>query len=811
MEKYICIHGHFYQPPRESPWLEAIELQDSAYPYHDWNERITAECYGPNATSRILDEKDRILQIVNNYNKISFDFGPTLLTWMEKHAPGVYEAVLEADRKSQGRFSGHGSALAQAYNHMILPLANREDKYTQVLWGIRDFEHRFGRKPEGMWLPETAVDLDSLEVLVELGMHFTILAPHQAGRVRSMRGGAWRDVGGGKIDPTMPYIQHLPSGRDIVLFFYDAPVSRAVAFEGLLSRGESFAQRLLAAFRNDRTWPQIVHIATDGESYGHHHRFGDMALAYAIHYIESNNLARLTNYGEYLERHAPTHEVEIVENTSWSCSHGVERWRADCGCQSGKHPVWHQQWRGPLRRAFDWLRETLVKAYQDEAKSFLEDPVRARNDYIAVLLDRSPARLESFFRQHVMGELDEARKVTVLKLLELRRHGMFMYTSCGWFFDELSGIETLQVMQYAGRAMQLYQEVSGYVIEGPFLELLEKAKSNVAEHENGRRIYEKLVKPAIFDLEKVAAHYAMSSLFKEHDEPVDTGCYEVTRDSYQAAEAGQAKLAVGRIRVVSKITWEAAELSFGVLHWGDHNISGCVKRYEKQDPYQDVVWEVMKAFAAVDFPKTLELLEDYFGPSRYSVRDLFRDEQRTVLNVILASSLEDVEAIYHQVHKHNAALLRFLKEIGVPKPKVFQAATDFVLNADLRRAFEAEPVDLRVVENLLEVAKLEAATLDTLSLEMAIRKRIEEMAGRLTKSPRDFSRLEQLNAVAGLLPSLPFQVNLTKAQNVYYGLLQTVYPQILAKTGQKSRQGGRARQWIDLFRALGEKLSVRVG
>ncbi|MCA1724656.1 MAG: glycoside hydrolase, partial [Thermomicrobia bacterium] len=351
--RYVCIHGHFYQPPRENPWLEAIELQDSAYPYHDWNERITAECYAPNAASRILSGAGRIAQIVQNYARISFNFGPTLLAWMEAQAPDTYAAILDADRESRDRFSGHGAAMAQVYNHIILPLANRRDKWTQIHWGIADFTHRFGRAPEGMWLSETAVDLETLDILAEQGIAFTVLAPSQAGMVREIGAEEWEDVSGARIDPTRAYVQQLPSGRTIALFFYDGPISRGVAFEGLLDRGENLVNRLLGAFSDERDWPQLVHIATDGETYGHHHAHGDMALAYALHHIEAHDLAHLTIYGEYLERFPPTHEVQIIENTAWSCDHGVERWRSNCGCNTGGRPDWNQQWRGPLRAALD--------------------------------------------------------------------------------------------------------------------------------------------------------------------------------------------------------------------------------------------------------------------------------------------------------------------------------------------------------------------------------------------------------------------------------------------------------------------------
>ncbi|MFP5259583.1 MAG: DUF3536 domain-containing protein, partial [Acidobacteriota bacterium] len=395
-DRFICIHGHFYQPPRDNPWLEDIEVQDSAYPYHDWNERITAECYAANAISRALDPQGRIARLVNNYARISFNFGPTLLPWLQSHAPDAYAAILEADKQSTEKFSGHGSALAQAYNHMILPLANGRDKYTQILWGIKDFEYRFQRKPEGMWLPEAAVDLESLEMMADLGIIFVLLAPRQAKRVRELPDGQWQDTGEWDIDPGRPYMVELPSGKSIHAFFYDGPISKAVAFEGLLNNGEDFANRLLSGFPEHDSGPRLMHIATDGESYGHHHRGGEMALTRALDYIEFNHLAQLTNYGEYLEEHPAGHAVEIVENSSWSCIHGIERWRADCGCNSGGHPEWNQSWRAPLRQALDWLRDSILPQFEQAAKALLDDPWAARNAYIDVVVDRSTERVGQF-------------------------------------------------------------------------------------------------------------------------------------------------------------------------------------------------------------------------------------------------------------------------------------------------------------------------------------------------------------------------------------------------------------------------------
>ncbi len=381
---------------------------------------------------------------------MSFNFGPTLLSWMEANEPETYQAILQADRESQENFSGHGSAMAQVYGHLIMPLANRHDKITQVVWGIRDFEHRFGRRPEGMWLSESAVDTETLEVLAEYGITFTLLAPRQAKAIRKMGAAQWQDVSHERVDPRMPYRCQLPSGRSIDLFFYDGFISQDVAFKGLLKDGRHFAERFMQAFTPEST-PQLVHIATDGESYGHHHRHGDMALAYCLHYIESQGLAKITNYGEFLEKFPPTHEVQIFENSSWSCVHGVERWRNNCGCNTGGNSGWHQHWRQPLRESLDWLRENLIAVYEKEMKDFVADPWAIRNNYIKVLLDRSPQWVRTFLQEQAGRDLSRDEQVKMLKLLEMQRHAMQMYTSCGWFFDEVSGIETIQILQYASR------------------------------------------------------------------------------------------------------------------------------------------------------------------------------------------------------------------------------------------------------------------------------------------------------------------------------------------------------------------------
>jgi alpha-amylase/alpha-mannosidase (GH57 family) len=802
MERYICIHGHFYQPPRENAWLEFVELQDSAYPYHDWNERITAECYAPNTASRILDSENYITQIVNNYTKISFNFGPPLLAWMEQNNPEVYKAILDADRESQQKFSGHGSALAQGYNHIILPLANRRDKYTQVLWGIRDFEHRFGRKPEGIWLPETAVDLETLDILAELGLRFTILAQRQASRVRQIGTDTWNEVSNGGIDPTMAYELHLPSGRKLSLFFYNEAIARAVAFEGLLASGENFALRLTGAFSEVCTQPQLVHIATDGETYGHHHRFGDMALAYALHYIETNNLAQITNYGEYLEKYPPTHEVEIIENTSWSCSHGIERWRSDCGCNASRHPKWNQAWRAPLRQAMDWLRDTVSPKYEEKACQFLNDPWTARDDYIEVVLDRSPESVERFLSQHAIGELNETEKITVLKLLELQRYAMLMYTSCGWFFDELAGIETMQVIQYAGRMAQLSEELFGDAIEPGFLQFLEQAKSNLPQYGDGRHIYEKLIKPAMVDLTKVGAHYVVSSLFEDYGKEAKIYCYLIDVEDSQISELGKTKLAVGQAKVTSQVTQESAMLSYGVLHLGDHNLSAGIREYRGEEAYQAMVQEVTQTFSGADFTQVIRLLDKHFGTSTYSLKSLFRDEQRKVMDSILESTLSEIEAAFRQLYEHHYPPMRFLTDMGNPLPRAFHSAAEFILNTDLRRALSGETLDVERIKGLLEEAKGWNVELDTEGLSYLLQQTVEGMMAKVMSNPDNVSLLNNLVAAVELARSTSFTVDLWKVQNLYYEMQKTTSTQYSKRT-----KGGK--KWLTQFVSLGERLSIR--
>jgi alpha-amylase/alpha-mannosidase (GH57 family) len=806
IERYVCVHGHFYQPPRENPWLESIELQDSAYPYHDWNERITAECYAPNAASRILDDRERITRIVNNYARISFNFGPTLLSWLRDKSPKVYSAILEADRESRHRFSGHGSAMAQAYNHAILPLASARDKRTQVIWGIRDFEHRFGRFPEGMWLPETAADLPTLETLANLGIQFTVLAPSQASRFRRA-GGRWREASGGGIDPTRGYRLRLSSRQSLDLFFYDGPISRAVAFEKLLDDGQRFAERLLSGFDEARDWAQLLHIATDGETYGHHHPYGEMALSYALHAIESGGLARLTNYGEYRERHPPTAEVEIFSDSSWSCVHGVERWRSDCGCNSGSHPGWGQAWRAPLRAALDGLRDAVAGPFERQAARLLTDPWEARDDYVTVLLDRSTEGLDRYFARHATHALSEAERVEALKLLELQRHALLMYTSCGWFFDEISGIETVQVLQYAGRVLQLASDLFGNTEEDAFLSALERAPSNLPDIGNGRTVYERHVRPAMVDLPKVGAHYAISSLFERYGEEARVFCYEVDREDHRFFDAGRARLALGRARVASLVTREADLLTFGVLHFSGHNVNGGVRAYRGESAYEELVREVADTFSRADLPEVIRQLDAGFGKNILSLKQLFRDEQRRILGMILDSTLADAESLLRQTYDRNLPMMRFLDDLSTPLPGVLHSIAEFVLNSEMKRAAGASELDVRRIEKLLADASRDGIELDAKTLEFAFRRKLEALAQEFAERAEDSSALEKLAEALALFERLPFRLQLWDVQNLVYEVLQRVYPRKI----EEARHGDAGAQaWVEMFVKVAEAVTVRV-
>ncbi len=802
MDCFVCIHCHFYQPPRENAWLEAVESQDSASPYHDWNERITAECYLPNGASRILDGERRITNIVNNYARISFNFGPTLLSWMEARAPQAYQQILQADRDSQQRFSGHGSALAQAYNHIILPLANQRDKHTQIYWGMCDFQHRFARDPEGMWLPETAVDIATLEELSACGIKFTILAPHQAGKVRDHETSSWINLYGQGIDSRRPYICHLPSGRSIGLFFYDGAVSRAVAFEKLLFDGKNFAHRLLGRFDPDGPASQLIHIATDGESYGHHHPHGDMALAFALEYIENNELARLTNYGEYYAKYPPTQEVEIVEiieRTSWSCMHGVSRWEANCGCNGGANGSWNQAWRQPLRSALDWLRDELAPEYETAARELLSDPWGARDEYIRAVTNRFEG--DVFLRQQAARTLDGEEQERALRLLEMQRHLMLMYTSCGWFFDEPTGPETVQILQYAARAVQLSEGLFGPGREEQFLQRLESVHSNLHEHGNGRNIYERFVRPAMLDLLGVAAHYVISSFFDGYHRRSSVYCYDTRLDDARSFERGGAKLAIGHASIVSRITRAELKFAFAALHFGDHQLTAGIRPWDLAHGTLPFLEPISQCFCDGDVDEGSRLIAQFFPGSIYSLKSLFRDERQRIVSQIVNCTLADIDEIHAEVYEQRAPLIAFLSELHVPLPPILRVSTEFVLGNAIRRNLESEDPDFDYIQMLLDTARRAGIALPAANVQLALRHALDANLDRWLEHPHDIELVLRLETLVRIAQAACFNVDLWHAQTLYFQVLRQ------CQLGDKLMP---MSVWLSHFRSLGDCLGMNV-
>ena len=772
--KYISIHGHFYQPPRENAWLEEIEIQESARPWHDWNERITDECYGPNASSRILNDAGHIVDIKNNYAKMSFNFGPTLLSWMEQKRPEVYQAILEADKLSMEYFGGHGSAMAQVYNHIIMPLANRRDKETQVIWGLHDFESRFGRSAEGMWLAETAVDTETLEVLAEQGLKFTVLAPRQAKRHRKIGGGAWTPG----IDPRRPYLCKLPSGKSIHLFFYDGERSQSVAFGGILQDGKRFAENLISGFDAKEEAPQLVHISTDGESYGHHHKNGDMALAYCFNYIESNDLAQLTNYSQFLAIAAADYEVEIHENSSWSCAHGVERWRSNCGCNTGGRMGWTQEWRNPLRKALDWLRDRFAELYEVEMSNFYDDPWALRNEYVKVPLKRSIKRAEAFIRAFVSSRFQHRQKTLLLALLEIQRQSLLMFTSCGWFFDEISGIEPVQILQYAKRGIQLCNVYFGVDYEEDFLKILEKAPSNLPELANGREVYDKYVAPSMLSLKSVGMHYAVRSIFTDDQEKQEVLNYICKSEEFERYNAGAMRLVMGLTRVKSKITLSEDKFSFVILYLGNHHVIGHTFDHLEADEYREYGVELKQAFDRSNLSELFEFMQRFPGQSSFSFFDMFKDEQIALLQDILAEQIEMANHSYQKINNRNYNLMNVMRASGLEVPEVLRKNLELVLHSELQELFEDSDrrVSTRKLYTRVQELNKWQIQLDLNKYSYLVGIRLLRIAESLPSRKNRDEAVDNIRKVLEAIYPLGIRPELAKVQDIIFHWLLKIQP-----------------------------------
>ena len=797
-KKFVCIHGHFYQPPRENAWLETIEVQDSAAPFHDWNERINFECYAPNAAARILNAEGRITAIVNNYERISFNFGPTLLSWLEQNDPETYRAIQAADRVARRRFHGHGSAIAQVYNHLIMPLANARDRRTQIKWGLYDFEHRFGRPAEGIWLAETAVDTATLEDLVDAGIRYTVLAPRQADAVRPPKG-EWQTVNGA-IDPRRAYRCELPSGRSIALFFYDGNVSQGVAFEGLLNDGSRFAERIIGTLDDDDT-VQLAHIATDGESYGHHHKRGEMALAACLDHLDQHEGVTLTNYAQFLALFPPQWTVRIHENSSWSCVHGVERWRSDCGCHTGGRPGWNQAWRAPLREALDWLRDQLIPFYAQSAGEIFQDPWAARDAYIRLVLDRSEPAVEAFLERHLQqAGPDKRTRIRALRLLEMQRHAMLMYTSCGWFFNEVSGLETQQILQYANRAIHLCEVLKGPALAETFDARLEKTPSN--QYANAAVPYRELVAPARVGLRGVGAHFAAASLFNAAPEQLELFNYRAEMEHFERLQAGHQRLAFGRTDIFSKLTASRQRFSFAVLYLGQQNMLGVLSDELPRKQYDAAVEDLRTAFRAPDLGQVLQLMTRYFGDTTFTFWHLFRDEKKKILEEVTSRNLMVIEKDFRNIYNTNYQLMLTMQRSQIALPEVFNTALRFALNRDLEACLRAPEIDLRELERLQHDFLLWNVGLsdpDALS-HLAGERIFRELKKILRRDHSDVEGCRTLIETIERLHALGIDPNFWKSQNSYVSLLHD----------DRRSEDTADPAWAAAFTQLGELLQIEL-
>ncbi len=772
MTRLLCLHGHFYQPPRENSWIEEIETQDSAEPFHDWNERIAAECYGPNGAARLKGAEDRIVDIVNNYVHLSFNFGPTLLAWLERFRPDVYARILEADARSLER-RGHGNALAQGYSHAILPLASPRDRLTQIRWGLADFRRRFQRDPEGFWMPETAADSATLAALAGEGIRFTILSPYQASRVRPPDG-EWQDASGARFDPTRPYRVRAGDG-DIVVFFYDGHIARDLAFGDALSSPDRLVRQLEGGYDPARLHDEILTIAFDGETLGHHKKGGDEVVAGAMRRLAGAGDPEIVNLGQVLDRIPVEWQAEIVERSSWSCAHGVERWRSDCGCQVGGEAGWTQAWRAPLLAALEGLRDRLAEMYERELPPKFPDPWGLRDRYVEVVLDPERRDAEGFLQREAGRPLSRDELVKALRLLEMQRQSLLMFTSCGWFFAEVSGIETVQVMKYAARAIQLARDATGIDLEPAFENALADAPSNRPERGDGRRAYEALVKPSVVTLDGLAAHLAIASAVRETPDEGEVFCYRYRLEARRTAESGPATLTLGRMSLESATTLETLDALYCVLHFGAADFRCGVTPYRGVAEHAEIEAALFAKLERVSFARILREIDRYFPGRDYALRDLFLDERRRVARVLLEGTLARHEERYREIYDDNRRLMEFLREIDSPIPGPLRVAADVTLTGRLievmRRARVGE-VSLGAAEaqlrSIVELAQRLGAHLRLGPVRHDVEALVLERIHALVTGRAPAARAAEAAGILALAERLGLRLDLWEAQNRFW-------------------------------------------
>jgi alpha-amylase/alpha-mannosidase (GH57 family) len=757
---HVIIHGHFYQPPRENPWTAEIEQQASAAPFHDWNERITSECYFANTRSRIQDGRGRLEQVVNNYEHISFNFGPTLLSYLEEKHPACYRRILKADSLSFKK-NGFGNAMAQAYNHMIMPLASARDRQTQIHWGIEDFYARFKRAPRGLWLPETAVNQATCQDLVRAGIEFILLAPTQAQAYRPLNGGDWQTSA---IPTDRSYLCRTAAG-DLQILFYHAGLSSAVAFEHLLRNAGIFADRIEQAGRESSLdSDHLVMVCSDGESYGHHEKLGDMCLAYLATRDLPQRDIQLTTPAEFLDNHPPQFEVKLKpgknqQGTAWSCAHGVDRWQADCGCSDGGPMEWSQAWRAGLRKGFDRLAEALDRQFEQSCANLVKDPWAARDDYIKVILGKPLGAAQNFLNEHLIidstAEPEADARSAVFRLMEMQLNRMLMYTSCGWFFADLAGLEPVQNLKYAVRAAELGRLIAKRSLDTEMNTELATSFSNLAEKYSALDLIELRVRPGQLSPQKAAIQHTILNLLSASEDSERHYNFRLSVHRQSSASRSGFDVACSRLTVLAEGTREGGTFEVAVLNGSGLRLQAFVSDYsaEKKTPNPD---EILASIEKDGFENACQKWASVYQ-SAFCLADLLVDVRAKVVEALLDPLLQELSETYEQVFSQHEGLLRTLEPLGIALPRQLQFPVGWAgslrFNELVERALDDDTLD-RAVELAKWMEALDVS-LDKLPAGQLVSNRLDELLDSIIADARPepigvFIRLLQSSRSIGL-------------------------------------------------------------